>query len=545
MSTRTSDCIEIAAMRSLCKRFKTGFSRSLVEGGLVAERVLHAKIDVTTYEGPSDFAKDYLLYSFLRKWKGWNAKDLNPRAQAVASWTASEHQNCLTNRRLFPLFLDGSYHPLFDFISKAQRKIERVIGSHPQFDSLDRLCRWSGGATFDLRRGSTITDKMSNSLTVTQRALPHALRVISDDPAWKACFPNGEVTYTIVKGNRCVTVPKTALTDRMIAAEPTANAFMQQAVGRFIRARLKGFGVDLDDQSVNQELAFKAIADDLSTLDLSSASDTLSLALCELLLPPAWYEYLGDLRSPMSRLDGKWYLLEKFSSMGNAYTFELESLIFWALSKTVCEELQVPGAVSVYGDDIIVPKLAYDSVVSVLRWSGFSVNQEKSYKDGHFFESCGKHFFDLEDVTPIYQKEVCANDLFELVRLHNRLYRWGKRNGLYLVKDTLRLIIDHALRKHKKLPYTPDVQGDFGFITDDSTKYEVNRNGDYRCLCIVSQSNLVYAARDIDQRCYYAYKLREPHFTNSLPDGNVSYDAGERRFLTMKRIWGSSLSLVD
>jgi hypothetical protein len=478
-----------------------------------------------------------MLYSFLRKWKGW--KGVDPRAQAIASWTACEDQNSRTNARLGACFRGNEGYPL-NFISEVQRKIESVIGSQPLYERLDLLCRWSGGATFDLRRGSDIADKMSNSLTVTPRAVPHLIRILNSDHVWHEALGAGW-TPTLVDGNRCVTVPKTSKTDRMIAAEPTANAFLQQAVGRFFRFRLKGFGVDLDDQTVNQDLAFRARVDGLSTLDLSSASDTLSYSLVELLLPPAWFEYLCDLRSPKSRLDGKWYLLEKFSSMGNAFTFELESLIFWAITKVVCELGGHIGPVSVYGDDIICPQGAYDDVSAALKWAGFSVNQEKSYHTGSFYESCGRHYFELEDVTPVYQKESVGNDLFELVRLHNRLYRWGKRNGMHLVKDACRLVLDESRSRHKRLPFTPFIEADLGFITDDAHRYKVDRHGDFRCLVIDSCAIIAHRIGNSAQLSFYAYKLRDPAHSNTLPDGNVGLLAGERRFLTTKRIWATQL----
>lgn len=539
MQTRTSDSIELAVMRVLCKRFKGAFARTCVESLEDPKRYLSLDINPGLYTTSVDFSKDFLLYSLLRKWKGWRTED-NPRDVAIAGWKTCERRNLQTNMRLSKIFQGDEGHPL-DFISEVQRKIESVLGSQPLFDKLDSLCRWSGGATFDIRRRDASTaNKMFQPLSVTQRCLPHAHRVCND-PIWNECFISGNVEFNVVEGNRCATVAKTAKTDRMIAAEPTANSFLQQGVGRFIRSRLKGFGVDLDDQSINQRLAFQARVDSLSTLDLSSASDTMSLTLVELLTPPAWFEYLCDLRSPKSQLDGKWYVLEKFSSMGNSFTFELESLIFWAISKTVCELKCLTGPVSVYGDDIIIPSQGYDDVVLALSYFGFSVNSEKSYKEGPFFESCGAQYFDLEDVTPAYQKETCRTDLFEIVRFHNRLYRWGLRNGTNLVKDALKCILDYAVSKHKRLPWTPDIEGDFGFITSDLSKYKVDKNGDFRCLVLASQSNLCYAITDKDHLPLYAYKLRMPEYSNITPEGWVGIDLGERRFLCWKRVWRHSV----
>lgn len=534
MQTHTSDSIEISVMRTLCKRIRTDFAvkvgRSL---DVNSKEYLSLDIDPSCYTDAALFSHDYLLYSFLRKWKGWNAGfDLDKTT--LSGWTAAEAIDYRTNKA----FDDTSCLPIgaLRLISKIQRKIQNVIGASPCFDTIDPLCKWGPGATFDMRRGNTDASyKMSQTISITRRAVPHLLRVI-DDVWWNGI--RGDI-FDIVKGNRCVMVPKNAKTHRMIAAEPTGNSFLQQGVGRYFRRRLKAFGVDLDDQTVNQELAFRCLVDGMSTLDLSMASDTLCLNLVHLLLPKAWCDYLCDIRSPYSYFDGKWYRLEKFSSMGNAFTFELESLIFWAVSSVVCDGR---GSVSVYGDDIIVPRSCYDDVVAALKFCGFVVNQDKSFRDGPFFESCGKQYHSLEDVTPSYQKEVVGKQLSELIRMHNRLYRWGLRNDMRLVKDALSLIISYTQKMHpklKKIPRTPIIEGDFGFLTDPSL-LDVDVNGDFRCWVLEEISVVVYGIVPSEILCGYAYKLRHPAESNLLDTGEFGVWREQRTRLRKRVIWASS-----
>lgn len=536
MRTHTSDGIETAVMRILCRRFRTDLSRrvlDILDKGLIRE-YLDLDIQPSLYEDSSMFAKDYLLYSFLRKWKGWEVGALK-RESAISSWTTAERLNYASNRRLDDL------SPLsreeLAFISKVQLKVEKVLGASPDWCQLDHLCKWGPGATFDIRRSDDLDNqvKMLSSLTVTPRCLPHLQRVM--DPIWSSVAVESP---QVIAGNRCITVPKTAKTDRMIAAEPTANSFLQQGVGRFIRSRLKGFGIDLNDQTVNQDLAFRALVDGMSTIDLSMASDTLCRSLVHLLLPVDWCTYLEDLRSPYSFLDGKWYRLEKFSSMGNAFTFELESLIFWALCSVYCGEQG--SSVRVYGDDIIVPRNLARNVISMLGFFGFQVNVDKSFVDGPFFESCGKHYHNLEDVTPVYQKEIVRKDLFELVRLHNRLYRWGLRNGLNLVKDAMQAVVDFTRQQHpklKELPITPDCEGDFGFIIP-SHNFKRDRHGDYKCLVIEGYQILLDGIRDVEQVAAFSYKLRSPASQNVLPNGGYGIKGERRTRLRRRVIWASS-----
>lgn len=158
--------------------------------------------------------------------------------------------------------------------------------------------------------------------------------------------------------------------------------------------------MDLDDQRLNQRLAAKAFKDRLATIDLKNASNSVSTSLVELLLPPDWFAYLDSIRTKWTELEGKGIRLEMFSSMGNGFTFELESLIFWAICRSI-----TPYEVGIYGDDIIVPQDSASEVIGVLEACGFTVNTSKSFLSGCFFESCGKHYFMGVDVTPLYWKE--------------------------------------------------------------------------------------------------------------------------------------------
>jgi len=540
MSTRTSDSIEISVMRTLCKRFKTGYAKGLdlsSKSGILS--YLSSSIDPNSYTDPSLFSKDCLLNSFLRKWKGWDV-GIDCDKAGYDSWITAERLDFVTNNRLAntSLFPFGA----LCLISKIQRKIERVIGMSPVFDELDSLCKWGPGATCDIHHGSTdAAYKMSYSITVTADAAKHMARVIDD--VWLSALQGSP--FTIVRGNRVVMVPKNSKTHRVIAAEPTGNSFLQQGVGRYFRKCLKGFGVNLDDQSINQRLAFSCLVDNNSTLDLSSASDTLCRNLVHLLLPPAWASYLEEIRSPLSYFKGKWYHLQKFSSMGNAFTFELETLIFWAICSVVNEGR---GPVSAYGDDLIVPQSGYRETVAALNYFGFVVNEEKSFHAGLFFESCGKYYHSLEDVTPAFQKEVVGKQLSELIRMHNRLYRWGVRTKqLHLVRDALTLIVNFTSTMHpklKRLPRIPLNEEDSGFITVPSDLI-VNRNGDFICWTLQEYSVLLHMIVPREILAFYAYKLRRPQHSNDSPDGAAALNVEHRTRLTKRVVWASSTTLLD
>jgi hypothetical protein len=157
------------------------------------------------------------------------------------------------------------------------------------------------------------------------------------------------------------------------------------------------------------------------------------------LLPHEWFERLDLCRSKVGFLDGKWLRYEKFSSMGNGYTFELETLIFWSLAISCVQLLGLnPFEVIVYGDDIIVPSLAYDYLIEVLTFCGFTANSSKSFREGPFRESCGKDFYNGHEVRPFFQKE-SLSEVQTLFRLANGLRRaaFKRAHGLGC-DDTLR-----------------------------------------------------------------------------------------------------------
>lgn len=144
-------------------------------------------------------------------------------------------------------------------------------------------------------------------------------------------------------GNKVTTVPKNSKTDRVIAIEPLMNMYVQKGIGGAIRHSLRSVGINLNDQTSNQRLAREgSLQGKLATVDLSSASDSVSLLLVEELLPPDWVAAIKLCRSPCGVLpDGSVINYQKVSSMGNGFTFELESLIFWAACSSVCQYLRL------------------------------------------------------------------------------------------------------------------------------------------------------------------------------------------------------------
>lgn len=394
--------------------------------------------DPRSYLDADLFARDAAACGILRKLQQLPTSH-DRRANAIGKWRQGERDCFLSNERLRRYTsenrLSGDRCAAVDSIFELIRKeILSWIGHKPSDLAIGRF---GPGATYsDRGMKSTIPHKMSSiEPTLTRGALWFLPQWLGTQ--WGSHFAqhHGELAY--VPGNRFTTVPKNARTDRSIAAEPSINMFYQLALGRQLRRRLnKSTGWDLARaQEVHRQVACDASrTGEFATLDLSNASDTVSSTLVEVLLPHHWYDQLNDLRSKKTLIDGKWVVLEKFSSMGNGFTFELETIIFGAIACVAARECGHAGVlgfdVFVYGDDIIVPNNVAHPLKSILEFCGFTLNAEKSYySDEPFRESCGGDYFAGKPVRPYYPEDI-PNEPQEYIAFANGLYAVAQRLSL-------------------------------------------------------------------------------------------------------------------
>jgi len=129
--------------------------------------------------------------------------------------------------------------------------------------------------------------------------------------------------------------------------------------------------------------------------------------------------------------------LRKFSTMGNACTFPVESLIFLSvalaavltqrnLRPTPRNIRRLTGQVAVFGDDIIVPVDCRELVIDALEILDFKVNTQKSFWNGNFRESCGVDAFRGVNVTPAYWRtfnDGKPESLASTVETRNNFYK--------------------------------------------------------------------------------------------------------------------------
>ena len=321
----------------------------------------------------------------------------------------------------------------------AARKVRSVLGDPPSLSQLK--LRFGPGATTQVkRRNASARAKLGEVPACSPNLFPAAQAVLKQLPEYCKVF--GDSVPVVCHAGKVVFVPKSAKELRTVIVEPSLNTMCQAGIGDYMAERLRASGVDIRDQTLNQRLAREgSLTGALATLDLSSASDTVSTELVYDLLGPDWFSFLSRFRTGLVALDGEEFWLEKFSSMGNGFTFPLETLIFYCIAYgCAVEGGDARATTTAYGDDIIVESRFADLTRQVLHDVGFVVNAEKSYSSGPFRESCGKDYFRGFDIRPIYLKD--SLHCYDLFRLYNHYYRWFAEEPMAFILD----LIDPSIR---------------------------------------------------------------------------------------------------
>lgn len=357
------------------------------------------------------------------------------RDRAIKKWLDTEARNARTTSRImFGLAFEQDFGwATWEQIRTCARElIERVLGPVVYPDVIQSGVYTNGASTRVRKSPSAALFKLAGEGHISTSAIKH----------WLAAFSGtlmSSQTLSLMESSMLFTVPKTSEIDRAAAKEPECDMILQRSVGIHIRQRLKVFGIDLKDQTRNQELARTAVTKGLATVDLSSASDSITTQLVLELLPLEWFSLLDDLRVKSVILDAGQkteclHTLSMFSSMGNGFTFELESLLFYALTRAVCELSDNRGRVSVYGDDIICPSAVIPRLRNVFGFLGLLMNPKKTHDTGLFRESCGSHWWNGVDVKPFYVREA-VRDLPQLVNHLNHLLEWNGRGWGFFTSE--------------------------------------------------------------------------------------------------------------
>lgn len=436
-----------------------------------------------------DFALRYLAYNLDRKRETTSyserpRSDLQSRARTAAAkvlesvrderslsgFLAREEVNRKINEK--GIVLNKDLTTTSDF-RRARRIIRDILGSTPNIQRIQNSSCFGNGASCTLRRADADrTFKWVHKLSTTRSTFELMRHYMSTSPIWsgvpddtiiyldrtgKTVYPDSGVTF--VSYSVYDTVPKDVNINRIILKEPELNGFLQKGIGKEVRRLLKKYGINLNQSGVRNSILAKegSIHNHLATIDAERASDSLTLALYEALLPRKWYELLLVARTPQILLpDGTIHDVAMMSGMGNGFTFEMESVIFYALGRAAAYHSSLPFAeefVSIHGDDLIVPADCSSYVFDLYEVCGVVVNKAKSFTDGPFRESCGGHWYNGNDVKPFYVKRESGKTLGDWFWLYNSLLLWlnNRERRIPELCDLLTEIARYCVRFYERV----------------------------------------------------------------------------------------------
>jgi len=386
------------------------------------------------------FAMQHLRRSILKKYEGKKAADADTRALHLfleINETCREFKpGTYSMTEAEAIAIGEAKKFLYDFFFPDVG--EFILSNSRVTDGFNV----GNGANIGTSDTSFLSKMGTSTMAATNPAL-HLLfmQAISEDRVWSDVESIRSVNrgFEIVRGSRLAFVPKTTDISRTICTEPLLNMMFQQGIASVLTQRLKQVcGIDLSKQpEKNRKLAqLGSIDGRFGTIDLSSASDSMSLSLVKDMFPREVVNSLLACRSPVTILpDGTEVPLHMVSSMGNAYTFPLQTLFFFSLVYGAYRVLDLNierpyrlalGNLAVFGDDIIVERKAYDLTCRLLMLCGFKVNVDKSFNEGLFRESCGHDYYHGYNVRGVYIKTL--SDVCDRYSVINRLNIWSAQH---------------------------------------------------------------------------------------------------------------------
>lgn len=475
-----------------------------------------------------------LRQSFLKKYEDEAGKD----AERAATSLFLEINESLKTFEVTPESLTDEYL-LGEFRREVYAFVSEYVLDQLTSNSLYFKGRVGPGASVGANGYDFYTKLYSSALTCTGEGLylmyKAALAYDSQGKEAEETRASHLPAYIKVQGSRLSCVPKSTDIARTICTEPTLNMFFQLGLGAVIEdGLLRAFGISFTGRSkpsfgpgnlfvreqpygfsmpdLNRRMAAAGSRTGrFSTIDLKSASDSISLGLLKWCLPANFLNWLMLLRSPVTEVNGKSVELNMISTMGNGFTFPLQTMLFACVVKSAYTLSRIPlikprgdlsGNFGVFGDDIVCESSAYHKIVRLLNLLGFKVNVMKSFFDGDFRESCGHDYYRGVNIRGVYVKTLRTTQ--DRLAVMNRLIEWSATHDIEL-RETL-----SYLRAHTQLNAVPVSAGyDEGLRVPFALAWGVKEN------------------RNLQSHLYWHWDFRTPHL--EIRDERIHVPRGAKR----------------
>lgn len=475
----------LESIRSKTNRFKDvplhGDSKD------VLDRLLALSADPYGYNTAQEYFIDRQFLHLVKKMDTGDRSVLQKHEEkAIEAFYELEQVCYVTNAKFTRLqqqhFTCPAEVKIFQFLEESRLWIKRVLGRCPEAEDIGFY--YGPGGAVGLRGKHS---NLLNKLTTDQNTITQDCLAYMGSEVFRLLPVRNSQSVILKDTSVFTTVPKDSSKRRPINIEPVVNMGFQLGVGKILKAKLRNFGyLDRgvnDPQHVHKIAARQAsVTKKFATIDLSNASDTICRELVKYLLPADWFRLLDSLRTKFTEVDSKVVRLEKFSSMGNGFTFELETLIFASLCYAICGIKN-----SVFGDDMIVPDESYKDLSALLNYCGLTVNDTKSfYGDSKFRESCGGDYFDGISVRPFYIKKTPQCPMDWIVIANGLRRAWSQDRDLcnfcdHPLYEAWQLACEQIPRNVRL--FGPEFLGDAVIHTDDWNSYGAHnvRTSGYGC----------------------------------------------------------------
>lgn len=373
--------------------------------------------------------------------------------------------------------------PYPGLLQTLQQVADIVCSTLGEFDPYAYRAKHGPGAVTDFKFGNDKYSFQSWSQRL-DRVFPYADFGVANFSMWADNVLQEKLPDDKDLPAKLAAVPKTITKPRLIAVESVSGQWCQQTLLDFFYSRvedtfLRSF-ISFRKQEYNGELALKASRDQShATIDLSNASDRVSCWHIERLfrrsrslLHAMRASRARWLRQDICRNTSKYANIRKYSTMGNATTFPVQSLFFLSAAiacelyahrrKASFREIQAltERQIRVFGDDIITPNTSSGLLVELLQYLGLKVNDSKTFEHGLFKESCGVDAFNGQDVTTVSIMDVPhrtkPGSIVSTVDVHNNLIK----SGYFRTADYLR---KYAERHSRKIRDVAHGSGSFGW----------------------------------------------------------------------------------
>lgn len=231
-------------------------------------------------------------------------------------------------------------------------------------------------------------------------------------------YSNGPFAFTgsqiepLTKVSRFVCVPKNYKRKRLIFVEPSSQMLVQKGIQSWLHQQAKKYPwriySNLEDQNYQRQKLRKNGA---STIDLSDASDWIDRRVMWSFLRERPYLRSLAFAYRSDRVVSDHRRINSFSTMGNATTFPLMTLLLTCVLMEAEHGIRVGFHGGVFGDDIVCDSVIFGSCCGILGQLGLKINMTKSFVGGPFVESCGIDLYRSIDVTPVKIKSLRTVEL--------------------------------------------------------------------------------------------------------------------------------------